>query len=407
MIFTSGYRRRRRNRATGKVYRKLASFRPPGNFLKLLNLVAATVFLLSSYPALAQAPQSTPVSLEFFGLHIHRIDYGTPWPDVPFGSWRLWDASVAWPHLEPTRGKWNFSRLDKYVAIAEKRGVSILLPLGLTPRWASARPAEASNYQPGNAAEPSNLELWRNYVRTVASRYKGRIRTYELWNEPNSPKFFSGSVDMLVKLTQIAREELKKVDPNIHLVSPAMSTGSKNHLDYLDKYLGRGGARLVDVIGYHMYVQDQSPEALVPLVQKIKTVMKKNGVELLPLWNTEIGWWVDNEDGTPATAQVINGGWRKLGPAEEAGAFLQQTFLLSLSLGVGRVYWYAWDNIDLGLMEPTAKKPKPAAERWRSTVENLLGATQVNCRQESNKWRCNYIRADGTRDEVSWITHAR
>ena len=135
----------------------------------------------------------------------------------PSGAGGLWDAYVTWPNLEPARGKWDFSRLDKYVAIAEKRGVSILLPLGLTPAWASARPAEASNYKPGNAAEPSNLELWRNYVRTVASRYKGRIRTYELWNEPNIPKFFSGSVDMLVKLTQIAREELKKVDPNIQL----------------------------------------------------------------------------------------------------------------------------------------------------------------------------------------------
>jgi hypothetical protein len=212
---------------------------------------------------------------------------------------------------------------------------------------------------------------------------------------------------MLVKLTQIAREELKKVDPNIQLVSPAMSTGSKNHLDYLDKYLAHGGARVVDIIAYHMYVQEQSPEALVPLVQKIRAVMKKNGVESLPLWNTEIGWWVDNEDGTPATRQVTNGGWRKLEPREEAGAFIQRTFLLSLSLGVGRVYWYAWDNIDLGLMEPTAKKPKPAAERWRSTVENLLGATQVNCRQDSNKWRCSYVKSDGTKDEVSWTADTR
>ena len=186
-----------------------------------------------------------------------------------------------------------------------------------------------------------------------------------------------------------------------------MSTGSKNHLDYLDKYLSHGGARVVDVIAYHMYVQDQSPEALVPLVQKIKAVMKKNGVERLPLWNTEIGWWIVNEDGTPATAQVTNGGWRKLEPTKEAGAFLQQTFLLSLSLGVGRIYWYSWDNIDLGLMEPTAKKPKPAAERWRSTAENLLGATQVNCRQDSNKWRCSYVKSDGTRDEVSWTADTR
>lgn len=401
MIFTNIHGRR--DLSILRMYRQLQSSRPPGIFLaKLVNIVAAIFFLFSSYTSLAQAPQSNPISLESFGLHIHRIDQGTPWPGVPFGSWRLWDAYVAWPNLEPVAGKWDFSRLDKYVAMAEKRGVSILLPLGLSPGWASARPTEPSNYKPGNAAEPRDLEMWRNYVRTVASRYKGRILTYEIWNEPNIPQFFSGSVEMLVKLTQITREELKKVDPNIKLVSPSMSTGAKDHLDYFDKYLARGGAASVDVIGYHMYVQDQSPEALVPLIQKIKILMKKNGVASLPLWNTEIGWWLENDDGTSASQMVTKGGWRKLEQRKEAGEFLQRTFLLSFSLGVGRVYWYAWDNIDLGLIEPTTKKLKPAGERWSSIVDSLLGATQVKCTQDSNNWRCNYVKADGTKDEVSW-----
>ena len=80
-------------------------------------------------------------------MHIHGmvvprpgLKEPTPWPSVPFGAWRLWDAYVGWPQLEPKQGTWNFSTLDKYVALAEAHNVEILLPLGLTPEWASARP---------------------------------------------------------------------------------------------------------------------------------------------------------------------------------------------------------------------------------------------------------------------------
>lgn len=366
-------------------------------FIALCLLTSVICWL----PGSEAKAQQKPIPIEFFGLHIHRADQGTAWPDIPFGSWRLWDAYVAWPSLEPNAGKWDFSRLDKYVRMAEQRGVSILLPLGLSPTWASARPNEHSSYRPGNAAEPRDLELWRNYVRTVARRYKGRILTYEIWNEPNLPSFYSGNIAMLVKLTQVAREELRKVDPAIQLVSPSMSTGGKSHIEYLDKFLAQGGAGLVDVIGYHLYVQNQSPEALVPVVQDIRGVMKKHGLSSLPLWDTESGWWIASSDGTPDHPSVSKGGWRKLGP-EQAGEFLQRTFLLSLSQGLGRVYWYAWDNYALGLIEPTTKNPKPVVEKWRSIVHDLLGATNVSCAQAGNTWRCEYVRAGGTKEEISW-----
>src|SRR5215468_5110882 len=136
--------------------------------------------------------QSLPA--EFFGMHIHHAGAATPWPEVPFSEWRLWDAYVAWPSLEPQKGKWHFETLDKYVALAEQHNVGILLPLGLSPQWASARPQEKSTYQPGNAAEPRNLDDWRNYVKTVATRYKGRIHEYEIWNEPNLKLFWTGDV---------------------------------------------------------------------------------------------------------------------------------------------------------------------------------------------------------------------
>jgi glycosyltransferase involved in cell wall biosynthesis len=90
-------------------------------------------------------------------MHIYHMLRGaaqpTPWPLIPFGTWRLWDAYVAWPWVEPEKGKWDFANLDKYLSQAEQNRVDVLLPLGLSPTWASARPTEKSGYSPGYAAE--------------------------------------------------------------------------------------------------------------------------------------------------------------------------------------------------------------------------------------------------------------
>src|SRR4051794_15819238 len=75
-------------------------------------------------------PPEDPVPADFFGMHIHHINAGTPWPSVRFGTWRLWDAGVSWPQLEPEQNVWNFHRLDSDVATAEEHGVEIILPLG-------------------------------------------------------------------------------------------------------------------------------------------------------------------------------------------------------------------------------------------------------------------------------------
>ena len=124
---------------------------------------------------------------------LHGTDRLTPWPSVPIPEWRLWDAKVTWPDLEPGKGQRHFDDLDKSLALAEAHHANVLMTLGLTPRWASARPQEASGYSPGYAAEPKDIEDWRSLVRTVATRYKGRIHAYEIWNEPNVKRFWTGT----------------------------------------------------------------------------------------------------------------------------------------------------------------------------------------------------------------------
>jgi hypothetical protein len=356
------------------------------------SLVMGIVFLFMPINSHADV-----VSPEYFGLHIHRADSGTAWPKVPFGSFRLWDAYVQWTHLQITRRTWNFAKLDRLVALAEITKVSLLLPLGLSPSWASARPNERSAYGEGRAAEPASVEDWRIYVRTIAQRYKGRINTYEIWNEPNDKAFFSGTTAKLVELTCEAYRTLKEIDPAIVVVSPAY-TGEQN-IGKLEEFLAQGGGKCIDVVAYHLYVPLNSPEAIPPLVERIRQAMKRQALGHLPLWNTESGWIIENSDGTPEGKAPDT--WLRVG-VEQSAAFVARSYLLGSASGLDRFYWYAWDDEAMGLVEPTAKSLKPGGVALGVVAKWMIGGPRPICTETKRIWLCTLSAKSDERRVVVW-----
>ena len=364
-----------------------------------------TALVVGWAPAACSQPPSPllgPVDLAYFGLVMNRegAKGQLPWPTVQFGSWRLWDTYVAWPNLQPERGRWTFAVLDKMVAEAQDHGVEVLMGLAHSPKWASARPDERGAYAPGAVAEPVDMDDWRNYVRTVGQRYKGRIAAYEVWNEPSDKSHFSGTVDKLVELTCEASRILKAIDPAVRIVS-AGSAGGGIHIRYLDNFLSRGGAACIDVVAHHFYAPRFGPEAMVPLIREVKAVMRKNGVAQLPLWNTETGWWVGNVDGEPAPENIRLGGWRQLDAGLELGAAIQRTLLLSRAEGVERIYWYQWVDSVMGLAD-AAGRPKPGTRFWDEVVNKMLGQVVGPCVASGDDSTCELAGPQGGRSRLRW-----
>jgi hypothetical protein len=318
-------------------------------------------------------------------MHIHKASTTTAWPNVAFESWRLWDAGVTWPDLEPNRGEWHFDLLDKYLDLAQQHHVEILLTLGLTPQWASARPDEKSDYRPGNAAEPRDMQDWREYVRTLATRYKGKIHEYEIWNEPKRRTAFSGDVRTMVEMTREASEILKQVDP-ANIVVSASSNGENGGV-WLDQYLSQGAGRYVDVIGYHFYVFPEAPEKMPPLILSVRQTMAAHGIANKPLWNTESGWSKPKVFASPA----------------EAAAFVSRAYILNWAAGVSRFYWYAWDNhgwVTLEMTDRDTQQPTAAAAAYATTRTWLLGAIMKSCKSDPDgTWVCELSRGNAR----SWI----
>lgn len=357
----------------------------------LLSVLAPS--LTAATDAREIIPPSALIPSSFFGMHIHHMVSPngasplTPWPSVNVPEWRLWDSRVTWPDLEPTKGQWRFGVLDKSVEMAEAHHTEVMLTLGFTPQWASARPQESVGYNRGWAAEPTDIEDWIVFVRTVATRYKGRITIYEIWNEANlKTHYWTGSVEQMVSLVRTAHDVIKTIDPTAVIVSPSATT--VYGLPWLSEFLSRGGGQYVDVIGYHFYVTPGPPEAMVELVEKVKQVMRANGVGNKPIWNTESGWL---PPGPPI-------------PENIGAAYLARSYILLWAEGVQRSYWYAWDDSGVSVRTTKADNATPtlAGEAFDTTQKWLVGARMDWCSKDaSQNWTCQLNR-DGSPQWIVW-----
>ena len=384
----------------------------------LMLAIAVFSALAVSTSSFAQQREraSGPIPPEFFGMHIHNVvvrsDQGTVtrWPSVAFGSWRLMDAYVKWRDLEPAKGQWNFRTLDQSVLLAEQNGVDLVFTLGLTPRWASARPDEPTyTYGPGVAAEPRDIGDWENYVARVVGRYKGRIKYYEIWNEPwfseiektirsdGKAGFYSGSAAKMVEMAGVAYRVIKGIDPGAKVIAPSMDHANEG-IKRLDLYLSLGGKAFTDIVGFHLYAP--TPESTLPIIAGIRAVLARHGMSNTEIWNTESGYVIENPG-----EQTRSGGERVLSGQDAAG-FVARSLLLAASSGISRFYWYAWDNRIRGLTSGRNKEINSAGVAFGIVRRWLVGAVIENCRSSANsQWVCELKRGQRIA-KVAWNTGA-
>lgn len=345
----------------------------------------------------AIATQEFPAT--YFGAHVHRSVPNQLWKQVGFGAIRLHDANVTWAELEPRQGEWKWDRLDRIVKNARQAGVEILLPLQATPEWAASDPTSAGAYGPGANTVPARMADWTAYVSAVATRYKGLITTYEIWNEPNLKKFFDGTPEQMAELTRAAATVIRAVDPQAQLVCSSI-TGDYG-IPWLKRYLARDTGRACDVIGYHFYTKHMPPERMLPVIRAVRDTMNDAGVGAMPLWNTESGWVI----GISPDIDVKASGFKadvKILTADEATAYIPRALLLARHSGVERFYWYSWDHPSMGFSAGRGVKWTRPARLYTALRKLVEGARLEGCSSGNGIWTCQVALATGERIGVHW-----
>ncbi len=331
---------------------------------------------------------TTPIvyNPDYFGNHFHDAQKN---PSVVSqfdnNMWRLWDTRTTWASLEPDKGNWKFDALDELVRIAISNNKKLILTLGQTPAWAAKYPKRKSVYGGVHTtSSPRDLNDWENYIRMVGTRYKGKIDFFEIWNEPDLYMFYTGTIDELVKMSEIAYNVLKEINPDCKILSPSITgwMGIPFGIAWLDLYLMAGGVKYIDIIGIHLYNDDYyKPEYNRGFISSVRSVLKKNKTGI-PIWNTEGGYY------NPTTA------------IENRPGIVARMIIINRLLGIDVFCWYAANNLRFGTLcnRETNEKYSSGVSydnilRWLSggTVFSVTCELGVNILKLSKDGEISYI----------------
>jgi hypothetical protein len=96
--------------------------------------------------------------------------------------WQAIPAAQRNQRTVPSTIRYDFTGWDQAIARAKAYGIKTQLDLaGDPPAWACGSkevPYECDGFKP-------RVKLWKHFVKAAAQHFKGRVKRYSLWNEPN------------------------------------------------------------------------------------------------------------------------------------------------------------------------------------------------------------------------------
>lgn len=226
-----------------------------------------------------------------------------------------------WSFVEREQGKYAFAHADWLVDYYARLGLQVLPCIGRFGAWNPVSPVfppwltnrlerlENQGWSGKAVAYIPPLNLWSNYVAQLVRHFDGRIKYWEICNEPNDLfRPFSRYLDIL-----------KATYPALHAASADAkllgfcSTGDLGNdpQAFLAECFRQGGLDFCDAVSFHPYNAQsyrttRSGPSRVRADEQIAAVranMRKAGREV-PLWNTECFFLTGCEG--PSEARLVH-----------------------------------------------------------------------------------------------------
>jgi hypothetical protein len=248
------------------------------------------------------------------GFHWLRQEF--PWQDIEIhGKGDFEDR-----RHEPYHSAWD--KYDQIVDLAEAQGLELMVRLSTPPAW-----SRAAGDAVGTFAPPDDVQDFADFVSAVVSRYKGRIRYYQLWNEPNIyPEWghYPINPEDYVELLKAGAKAARAADPNVVIIAGALAATinlqpnavpdqqSLSDLIFLQRMYDAGAAPYFDIMAVQGYGLWSGPTdtRMHPRVLNIshhlfiRDLMVKNGDARKPIWISEMNWNAAPEDIDPRYGRV-------------------------------------------------------------------------------------------------------
>lgn len=227
-------------------------------------------------------------------------------------GFRYVKQTFAWEDIEPHPGEWHFERADAILAQADQRQIKMVVRLSDTPVWAYPSLKGKTGFLDAPA---DNVADWGNFCGTVASRYKGRVAAYQIWNEPNLSREWGGrppDATAFVAFMKVCAEAIHAADPQAIRISPGLAPNGQldNTAQVDDFYLqSMYNARFqdyVELVGAHapgLSAPEYGPDdaerdgkgrwTSFRRVEDLRKVMVANGDAARQMAILEVGWTTD------------------------------------------------------------------------------------------------------------------
>ncbi len=278
------------------------------------------------------------------------VNHAYPWNELMKvkqlgGTTWTRDWSIKWRDVEPEKGRFDFTETDYQINRPIQLGDRVL---GLLPfpssDWSTTAPAnlEGDNaYKTERdrvAYKPRDMGEFENYVATTVEHYKGRIKYWEIMNEPlyttyAVPERFGHTPKDYVDILKHAYRAIKRVDPEAKVIG---GIGGLSTPRFTQAIIELGALDHMDFINTHTYPGLTAPERLQNVLGDLNAMMDAKG-KRLPIWCTEYGYYAD--DDMPAQPMVS---WFSFLPSEkQCAAYVTRFNAIMVGEGHEKLFFHA------------------------------------------------------------------
>ena len=209
------------------------------------------------------------------------------------------------PDEHPDIGRDAWVKYDQIVEAARGAGIEILARLDRAPAWATPGFDPRSN--PWMQAPPADNADFADFAGQLATRYRGKVRYYQIWNEPNLFGEWGGRppdpAEYLAMLRAVG-QAIRAADPDARIVlaglAPTIETGPDNLSDLLFlRTLYQLGAKgdfdVAASMSYGLWTGPRDPRVddqrvNFPRAVLWREAMLEFGDAQTPVWAAEYGW---------------------------------------------------------------------------------------------------------------------
>ncbi len=233
-----------------------------------------------------------------FGVHWGNAVSGTPPVAItkalnnlqPYKNINIIRTLFSWKKLDTLQGaSYDWATIPQNVDTLISRGFQIIGTLRATPSWYTTNP-NPNNPSLDEYYAPQDTIEWIRYVDSVVTKFKGKVKYWEIYNEPDGVSFLSADPNKkgreYFEVLESAYNKIKSIDTSCKvLLGGLTSRVMVDRKSFVDTLFKLQAYKYFDIMNVHIYEQAASFKIiLLPMMQTA-------GIESVPIWVTETNPW--------------------------------------------------------------------------------------------------------------------